>query len=112
MGVRFQRRVKLFLGCHLNLSGSGVGVSFGGRGAHVGFSSRGRRYVSPASLNRAELPANASEGAAGAMRDMPGRAFPHPALARFRNLRSCGCSVAADSGLLIVLDVPELRRRS
>ena len=46
MGVRFQRRVKLFLGCHLNLSGSGVGVSFGGRGAHVGISSRGRRYVS------------------------------------------------------------------
>jgi hypothetical protein len=30
----------------LNLSGSGVGVSFGGRGAHVGISSRGRRYVS------------------------------------------------------------------
>jgi hypothetical protein len=40
MSVRFQRRVKLFLGCHLNLSGSGVGVSFGGRGAHVGISSR------------------------------------------------------------------------
>ena len=46
MGLRFQRRVKLFPGCHLNLSGSGVGVSFGGRGAHVGISSRGRRYVS------------------------------------------------------------------
>ena len=46
MGLRFQRRVKLFPGFHLNLSGSGVGVSFGGRGAHVGISSRGRRYVS------------------------------------------------------------------
>ena len=104
MGVRFQRRVKLFLGCHLNLSGSGVEVSFGGRGAHVGISSRGRRYVS-ASIPGTRL----SEGAAGALRDVPGRAFPHPGLASFRNVRSCGCSlVAADSGPLIVLDVPRV----
>lgn len=82
MGVRFQRRVKLCLGCHLNLSGSGVGVSFGGRGAHVGISARGRTSASTPG-NRAELPANASEGAAGAMRDVPGRTFPHPGLASF-----------------------------
>jgi len=35
MGLRFQRRVKLLPGVHLNLSGSGVGVSVGGRGAHI-----------------------------------------------------------------------------
>jgi len=59
--------------------------------------------------NEAELPTNASEGAAGALRDVPGRAFPHPGLASFRNLRSCGCSlVAADCRPLIVLDVPRV----
>ena len=46
MGLRFQRRIKVFPGCHLNVSGSAVGVSFGGRGAHVGYTSRGQKYVS------------------------------------------------------------------
>jgi len=46
MGLRFQRRVKLLPGVHLNLSGSGVGVSVGGRGAHIGVTARGQRYTS------------------------------------------------------------------
>jgi hypothetical protein len=46
MGLRFQRRVKLLPGVHLNLSLSGVGVSVGGRGAHIGVTARGQRYTS------------------------------------------------------------------
>jgi len=46
MGLRFQRRVKLLPGVHLNLSMSGVGVSVGGRGAHIGVTARGQRYTS------------------------------------------------------------------
>lgn len=46
MGLRLQRRVRLFPGCHLNLSASGLGVSLGGRGAHIGITARGQRYVS------------------------------------------------------------------
>jgi hypothetical protein len=56
--------VKLFPGCHLNLRGSGVGVSFGGRGAHIGIRSRGQRYVWLAFWERVELPANGHEQAA------------------------------------------------
>lgn len=46
MGLRFQRRVKILPGVHLNLSRSGVGLSVGGRGAHVGITARGQRYTS------------------------------------------------------------------
>ena len=46
MGLRFQRRVKLLPGVHLNLSLSGVGVSVGGRGTHIGVTARGQRYNS------------------------------------------------------------------
>jgi hypothetical protein len=46
MGLRFQRRIKVFPGLRLNLSRSGVGLSVGGRGAHVGITSRGQRYTS------------------------------------------------------------------
>ncbi len=46
MGLRFQRRLKLLPGVHLNLSGSGIGVSVGGRGAHIGVTARGQRYAS------------------------------------------------------------------
>jgi hypothetical protein len=46
MGLRFQRRIKVFPGVHLSLSRSGVGVSIGGRGAHVGITARGQRYTS------------------------------------------------------------------
>lgn len=46
MGLRFQRRVKLLPGVHLNLSLSGVGVSVGGRGAHIGVTARRQRYTS------------------------------------------------------------------
>jgi hypothetical protein len=46
MGLRFQRRVRVLPVVHLNLSRSGVGVSIGGRGAHVGITARGQRYSS------------------------------------------------------------------
>ena len=46
MGLRFQRRVRILPGLHLNLSRSGVGFSVGGRGAHVGITARGQRYTS------------------------------------------------------------------
>ena len=46
MGLRFQRRVKILPGVRLNLSRSGVGLSVGGRGAHVGITARGQRYTS------------------------------------------------------------------
>jgi hypothetical protein len=46
MGLRLQRRVRLLPGVHLNLSRSGIGVSVGGRGAHVGITARGQRYAS------------------------------------------------------------------
>jgi hypothetical protein len=46
MGLHFQRRVKLLLGVHLNLSLSGAGVYVGGRGAHIGVNARGHRYTS------------------------------------------------------------------
>jgi hypothetical protein len=46
MGLRFQRRFKLLPGVHLNLSLSGVGMSVGGRGAHIGVTPRGQRYTS------------------------------------------------------------------
>jgi Protein of unknown function (DUF4236) len=46
MGFRFQRRIKVLPGVHINLSKSGVGLSVGGRGAHIGIDSHGRRYTS------------------------------------------------------------------
>ena len=46
VGLRFQRRIRVFPGVHLNLSRSGVGVSVGGRGAHIGVTARGQRYTS------------------------------------------------------------------
>lgn len=45
-GLHFQKRIRLFPGLHLNLSRSGIGVSAGGRGFHVGVTARGQRYVS------------------------------------------------------------------
>jgi hypothetical protein len=46
MSWRYQKRIRVLPGVHLNLSKSGVGVSIGGRGAHVGWTARGRRYMS------------------------------------------------------------------
>lgn len=46
MGLRFQRRIRIFPGVHLNLSKSGIGLSAGVRGLHVGVTSRGQRYAS------------------------------------------------------------------
>ena len=37
MGLRFQRRIRLFKGVTLNLSKTGASVSLGGRGARVNF---------------------------------------------------------------------------
>ena len=46
MGLRFQRRVKILPGIRLNFSRSGVGLSVGGRGAHIGITARGQHYAS------------------------------------------------------------------
>jgi len=46
MGLRFQRRIKVLPGVRINLSKFSVGLSVGGRGAHIGIDSRGRRYTS------------------------------------------------------------------
>ena len=46
MGLRFQRRFRIVHGLNLNLSKSGIGISAGVRGAHVGITSRGQRYTS------------------------------------------------------------------
>jgi hypothetical protein len=46
MGLRFQRRIKVFPSLRLNLSKSGVGLSVGARGAHIGITARGQRYTS------------------------------------------------------------------
>ena len=45
-GLRFQRRIRVLPGVHLNLSLSGIGVSVGPRGLHAGVTARGQRYVS------------------------------------------------------------------
>ena len=37
MGLRFQRRIRLFKGLTLNLSKTGASVSLGGRGARINF---------------------------------------------------------------------------
>ena len=46
MGLRFQRRIKILPGVRINLSKPGVGLSVGGRGAHIGITARGQRYTS------------------------------------------------------------------
>jgi Protein of unknown function (DUF4236) len=46
MGLRFQRRIKVFPGLTINLSKSGVGFSAGVRGLHAGIDAKGRRYTS------------------------------------------------------------------
>jgi hypothetical protein len=46
MGFRFQRRIKILPGVRLNLSKSGIGVSVGPRGAHIGITARGQHYTS------------------------------------------------------------------
>jgi Protein of unknown function (DUF4236) len=45
-GLRFQRRIRVFPGVHVNLSLSGIGLSVGPRGLHAGVNARGQRYVS------------------------------------------------------------------
>jgi hypothetical protein len=39
-GLRFQRRIRVLRGVHVNVSLSGVGVSVGGRGFHAGDGAR------------------------------------------------------------------------
>lgn len=41
MGLRFRRRVKMFPGCYINVSGSGISTSLGVRGASMTFSKKG-----------------------------------------------------------------------
>lgn len=45
MGIRFRKRIKLAPGFHLNLSGSGLSVSAGPRGASMTFGGRGGTYM-------------------------------------------------------------------
>ena len=45
-GLRFQKRIRVLPGMHVNLSLSGIGVSVGGRGFHAGVTARGQRYMS------------------------------------------------------------------
>ena len=46
MALRFQRRIRILPGLHVNLSRSGLGLSVGARGAHIGITARGQRYAS------------------------------------------------------------------
>jgi hypothetical protein len=46
MGLRFRRSIKILPGVRLNLSKSGLGISAGPRGLHVGIDARGRKYAS------------------------------------------------------------------
>ena len=46
MGFRFQRRIRIGKGVFANLSKSGVGLSFGRRGARVSMDPRGKRRAS------------------------------------------------------------------
>jgi hypothetical protein len=46
MGLRFRRSIKVLPGVRLNLSKSGLGISAGPRGFHVGMDARGKQYVS------------------------------------------------------------------
>ena len=45
-GLRFQRRIRVLPGVHINLSLSGIGVWVGPRGLHAGVTARGQRCVS------------------------------------------------------------------
>jgi hypothetical protein len=45
MGLRFQKRIKIFPGVYINLSKSGVSASVGGKGATLNVGSTGRRIV-------------------------------------------------------------------
>ena len=45
MGLRFQRRIKIFPGVYINLSKSGISASVGGKGATINMGSTGRRMV-------------------------------------------------------------------
>ena len=43
MGLRFQKRIRIFKGLTINLSKTGASVSLGGRGATVNISKRGTK---------------------------------------------------------------------
>lgn len=45
MGLRFQKRIKIFPGVYINLSKSGVSASVGGHGATVNVGHTGKRMV-------------------------------------------------------------------
>lgn len=45
-GLRFQKRFKLAPGITLNVSKSGIGISAGVPGAHIGISGDGKKYES------------------------------------------------------------------
>jgi hypothetical protein len=45
MGLRFQKRITLLPGVHLNLSKSGVSFSFGGHGATINAGTQGQKTI-------------------------------------------------------------------
>jgi hypothetical protein len=45
MGLRFQRRIRIFPGVYINLSKSGVSASVGGKGATVNIGTTGRKMI-------------------------------------------------------------------
>ena len=45
MGLRFQKRITIFPGVHLNLSKTGVSVSLGGHGATMNMGTQGQKTV-------------------------------------------------------------------
>src|SRR5271170_2281392 len=81
MALRFQRRIRIVPGLHLNISKRGVGFSAGPRGFHMGIDSRKRPYWSAGLV-----------GTGLSMREYP-HAQPRPADAP----KSGGC------GLLLIL---------
>ena len=83
MGLRFQRRIKILPGLHINLSKSGVGLSVGTRGAHIGIDSRGRRYTSVGVPGTGVSWREYQHKPAGQRCDLcaPGHAHIHPGIA-------------------------------
>jgi Protein of unknown function (DUF4236) len=45
MGLRFQKRITILPGVHLNLSKTGVSVSLGGHGATINAGTQGQRTI-------------------------------------------------------------------
>jgi hypothetical protein len=63
MGFRFSRRVSILPGLKLNLSGSGVSLSAGVRGAHINLGPRGQRQQQWSTRQAQQPPADDEQAA-------------------------------------------------